>query len=199
MDLNRGDRFGLVLLHCHRRLCCRCLGSFVCLFSSSSSSSSDDDGDRPCLIFLLPSVAATAITAVVSMLWVTLARSFSFAVDQRFSPLVALPSRSRRFTFTAAASPPAPRPAPAALLAPLHAFTPADHPPFPTPAPNEATAPPLLSSSQRSLLLYLIAPSPTPTPALPSHPCSLRLRCPLRWQRPPPTHPPPSSSTLVEC
>jgi hypothetical protein len=36
-------------------------------------------------------------------------------------------------------------------------------------------------------------------PASPSRPCSSRLRCPLRRQRPPPTHPPPLSSTLFYC
>ena len=42
-------------------------------------------------------------------------------------------------------------------------------------------------------------PSPTPTPASPSRPCSSRLRCPLRRRRPPPTPPPPSSSTHFDC
>ena len=50
-----------------------------------------------------------------------------------------------------------------------------------------------------SLLLNWITPSPTPTSASSSRPCSSRLRRPLRWQRPPPTPPPPSSSTLVDC
>ncbi len=48
-DVNRGDRFGFVLLHCRRRLGRRCVGSLVCLPASSSSSSSDDDNDRQCL------------------------------------------------------------------------------------------------------------------------------------------------------
>ena len=30
-DVDRGDRFGLVLLHCRRRLRRRCVGSLVCL------------------------------------------------------------------------------------------------------------------------------------------------------------------------
>jgi hypothetical protein len=63
-----------------------------------------------------------------------------------------------------------------------------------------------LSSSPRgcSILLDPIAPSPTPAPASPSHPCLLRLRCPLRRRQSPPLPsppmpPPPSSSTLVDC
>ena len=61
------------------------------------------------------------------------------------------------------------------------------------PLPSKRPLHPLSSSPRGcSLILDPIAPSPTPMPASPSRPCSLRLRCPLR-QRRPPTPPPPSS------
>jgi hypothetical protein len=67
------------------------------------------------------------------------------------------------------------------------------------PLPSKRPLRPLSSSPRQcSLILDPIAPTPTPMPASPSRPCLSRLRCPLRRQRPP-THPPPSSSTLFDC
>ena len=78
--------------------------------------------------------------------------------------------------------------APVALLAPLRAFAPADHHHFSPPAPIKATAPPPFVVATRMF------PPPWSNRAVTDADAG-----PLRRQRPPPTPPPLSLYTLVDC